>query len=401
MSCDCNSSYNGDTYGHACRQDIPYPNISHESVPSLIDNLVNALYGTSPAITKTVVNGRIVWNIPCDPVTSPAEISWLPREEGEGLLCYAIRAFNSTFPPEVTLNGVQTLTNKTLTAPVINNPTGIVASNIGAGTFVAGVTLPSTQIAGVIPNANTTATALNSASTIVLRDSSGNFAAGTISATQFTGNVVGNVTGSVTGNVIGNLTGTVTGNASSATNLSAGATGSIPYQTAAGATGYLAAGATGRLLTQNAGSPAWTIDHIGTNTNDSAAAGYVGEYILSQNTAGTSLTQNVVTNITSITLSAGDWDVSGNVNLTYTTTNSTTFTLQGGITTTSATLGALDTYSQFVVHAGNAATQTQIFASPEVRLSLSTSTIVYLIGFANGGLSSITGRGTIRARRVR
>jgi hypothetical protein len=337
----------------------------------------------------------------------------LPREEGEGLLCYAIRAFNSTFPPEVTLNGVQTLTNKTLTAPIINNPTGIVASNIGAGTFVAGVTLPSTQIAGVIPNANTTATALNSASTIVLRDGSGNFAAGNISATQFTGNVTGNVTGTVTGNVtgnvignltgnvIGNLTGAVTGNASSATNLAAGATGSIPYQSAAGATTFLAAGATGRMLTQNAGSPTWSIDHIGTATNDSAAAGYVGEYILSQNTAGTSLTQNVVTNITSITLSAGDWDVSSNVNLTYTTTNSTTFTLQGGITTTSATLGALDTYSQFVVHAGNAATQTQIFASPEVRLSLSTSTIVYLIGFANGGLSSITGRGTIRARRVR
>ena len=397
MSCDCNSSYNGDTYGHACRQDIPYPNISHESVPSLIDNLVNALYGTSPAITKTVVNGRIVWNIPCDPVTSPAEISWLPREEGEGLLCYAIRAFNFTFPPEVTLDGVQTLTNKTLTAPVINNPTGIVASNIGAGTFVAGVTLPSTQIAGVIPNANTTATALNSASTIVLRDGSGNFAAGNISATQFTGNVIG----TVTGNVIGNLTGTVTGNASSATNLAAGATGSLPYQSAAGATTFLAAGATGRMLTQNAGSPTWSIDHIGTATNDSAAAGYVGEHILSQNTTGTSLTQNVVTNITSITLSAGDWDVSGSVNLTCTTTNNTTFTLQGGITTTSATLGALDTYSQIMVHAGVSASQTQIFASPQIRLSLATSTTVYLIGFGNGGLSAITGRGTIRARRVR
>jgi hypothetical protein len=186
-----------------------------------------------------------------------------------------------------------------------------------------------------------------------------------------------------------------------ATNIAAGATGSIPYQSASGTTAFLAAGATGRILTQNAGSPQWSIDHIGTASNDSAATGYVGEYVFSQNTAGTSMTQNVVTNITSITLSAGDWDVSSNVNLTYTTTNSTTFTLQGGITTTSATLGALDTYSQFVVHAGNAAAQTQIFASPEVRLSLSTSTIVYLIGFANGGLSSITGRGTIRARRAR
>ena len=49
------------------------------------------------------------------------------------------------------------------------------------------------------------AAATNTSSTIVARDSSGNFAAGTITAT-FVGNVTGNVTG--------NLTGTVTGNAS-------------------------------------------------------------------------------------------------------------------------------------------------------------------------------------------
>ena len=42
---------------------------------------------------------------------------------------------NYTFSPAgfVTLTGVQTLTNKTLTAPVINSPTGIVKSNVGLG----------------------------------------------------------------------------------------------------------------------------------------------------------------------------------------------------------------------------------------------------------------------------
>jgi hypothetical protein len=107
-------------YVGACRKDIPYPSVSHESVPSLIDNLVSALYGS---ITKTVVNRRVVWNIPCDP-NNTANINNIPRNAGEGLLCYIIRALNLTGASGfVTANGVQTLTNKTLTAPVINGGT--------------------------------------------------------------------------------------------------------------------------------------------------------------------------------------------------------------------------------------------------------------------------------------
>jgi hypothetical protein len=46
----------------------------------------------------------------------------------------------------------------------------------------------------------------NTVSTIVARDSSGNFSAGTITATTFVGNVTGNVTGNLTGTVTGNAT---------------------------------------------------------------------------------------------------------------------------------------------------------------------------------------------------
>lgn len=49
-----------------------------------------------------------------------------------------------------------------------------------------------------------TATSANTANTVVKRDASGNFAAGTITAT-ITGNVTGNVTGDVTGNVTGQV----------------------------------------------------------------------------------------------------------------------------------------------------------------------------------------------------
>lgn len=89
MSC-CD---NNNLYSQSCCPDTPYPNVQHESVPSLIDNLVNALYGE---ITKTVSGGRVVWNIPCDPTQSPAEVPTIPREEGEGLLCYLMRIFQNT-----------------------------------------------------------------------------------------------------------------------------------------------------------------------------------------------------------------------------------------------------------------------------------------------------------------
>ena len=406
-----------------CRKDIPYPSVSSESVPSLINNLVSALYGTN--VTKSVVNRQVVWNIPCDP-NNTAEISWLPRNPGEGLLCYLIRAFNNNLVAPVTVNGVQTLTNKTLTAPVINNPsvfnlvaTGTVTLPNGSitpqflsagapswnisgmltttGLTVTGdVVLPVNSISagviadGAIMNAdiNNSAgiannklagspTAANTANTIVLRDASGNFVANTITS---------------------NLSGIAT----HATNLQ-GASGSMPYQSALNTTAMLANSATtGVILTATSGgAPAWATDHRGTSTNNNAAAGFVGEYVVSQVTTNVAVTQNVVTNITSISLTAGDWDVSGSVMLSYTTTNSTNFTLQGGINTTSATLGAQDTYAQIMVHAGNTGSLTQSFATPVVRLSLAATTTVFLVGFANGGLSSINGKGTIRARRMR
>ena len=85
MSCGCNNN------SSEC-PDVPYPQISRESVPSLIENLVYALYGT---INKSVVNGRVVWDIPCDP-NNTTEVDNIPREEGEGLLCYLLKVFSNT-----------------------------------------------------------------------------------------------------------------------------------------------------------------------------------------------------------------------------------------------------------------------------------------------------------------
>lgn len=162
MSTGSTSAYVG-----ACRKDIPYPSVSHESVPSLIDNLVSALYGT---ITKTVVNRRVVWNIPCDP-NNTATINGIPRNAGEGLLCYIVRSLNLTTPSGfVTVDGTQTLTNKTLTAPVINGGTMNTSNDITARRMIAhgnaGITTNNAfglgTLASVTTGARNTATGVSS-----------------------------------------------------------------------------------------------------------------------------------------------------------------------------------------------------------------------------------------------
>jgi hypothetical protein len=87
----------------------------------------------------------------------------------------------------------------------------------------------------------------NTASTVVNRDASGNFSAGTITAA-----LTGNATTSTT-----------------ATNLSGGSAGTIAYQTGAGATSMLAAGTSGYVLGSNgAAAPSWV---NATNANTASA----------------------------------------------------------------------------------------------------------------------------------
>jgi len=98
MSCGCNSSsiYDTSAFGCVCAPELPYPQVSAESVPSLINNLTQALYGTygsAYGIQKSVVNGFIKWTIPCDP-NNTTSINGVPRQTGEGLLCYIIRVLN-------------------------------------------------------------------------------------------------------------------------------------------------------------------------------------------------------------------------------------------------------------------------------------------------------------------
>ena len=94
MSCGCSG---GDSYNDYCNSDTPYPQVSPESIPSLISNLIHALYGE---IQKDASSGVVRWVVPCDP-SNTAELPNIPRNEAEGLLCYLLRVASAVYTPAV------------------------------------------------------------------------------------------------------------------------------------------------------------------------------------------------------------------------------------------------------------------------------------------------------------
>jgi hypothetical protein len=150
-----------------------------------------------------------------------------------------------------------------------------------------------------------------------------------------------------------------------------------------------------------------SVDHLATTTtNDNAAAGEVGETIGSFITSASAVTYTTAQtkNLTSISLTAGDWDVRGSLGFNFTTfPASTFFNFIGNIGTTTGVVS--DTGGQVAVGLASPASTISGIAccalSPR-RISLASTTTVYLVGkaaaFASG---SCTGFGFIEARRIR
>jgi hypothetical protein len=172
----------------------------------------------------------------------------------------------------------------------------------------------------------------NTVNTVVHRDSSGNFSAGTITAT-LVGNVTGNLTGNVTGTVTGNATnvdGTVAINnggtgattaANARTNLELG-TMATQASNSVSITGGSIAGITD-LAIADGGTGASTVAQARTNlglvlgsdvqpfsNNLTALAAITTHGLFVKNTAGTAITRSIAGS-TSITVTNGD-GVSGN-----------------------------------------------------------------------------------------
>lgn len=147
-------------------------------------------------------------------------------------------------------------------------------------------------------------------------------------------------------------------------------------------------------------TPSQTNGIVGTTTNNNANAGSVGE--IQEVKAGvTTITSSTNTNIASISLTAGDWDVSGSV-FYGPGSGDTLSVIITALNSVSATLPSYATFpyqqdSGLTVVAGGAATG----VVPTQRISLASTTTIYLIGFAQHSGGTCNTQGIIHARRVR
>ncbi len=145
----------------------------------------------------------------------------------------------------------------------------------------------------------------------------------------------------------------------------------------------------------------------GTATNDNATTGNIGQYISSNVLVGSALSLSTGTplNVTSVSLTAGDWDCQGVVSFSTGTTTTLTVNI-GAINTTSATLPTIGgTGYASVVHSGGAngsgATSGDSLNIAPTRLSLSGTTTTYLVAQSAFGTSTNAAYGFIGCRRAR
>lgn len=133
----------------------------------------------------------------------------------------------------------------------------------------------------------------------------------------------------------------------------------------------------------------------GVTDGSDAVAGEIGEVIF--NTAsGVSITSATATNLTSISLSAGDWEVEA---VARADTSTAPITLMWASTNTaSATMAGFPYSTQLNIPSSQS---NQQVPTPRRRLTLTASVVVYLVAQVTFASGTVTGQGFIKARRIR
>jgi hypothetical protein len=191
---------------------------------------------------------------------------------------------------DMTLAGTQTVTG-----PKTFGAAGNVGNLIIAGNTSGATILNANPVAGagtvVLPTTGTLATI---AGTETLLNK-------TLTSPILTSPDLGTPTALVGTNITGTAAGLTAGSATTATNIAGGLGGSVPYQTAAGATAMLANGTAGQVLQSNGTTlaPTWVNPSAGdmtlagtqtvTGPKTFGAAGNVGNLIIAGNTSGTTI----------------------------------------------------------------------------------------------------------------
>lgn len=138
----------------------------------------------------------------------------------------------------------------------------------------------------------------------------------------------------------------------------------------------------------------------GVTDGSAPAPNTVGEYFETAFpfVSAVSLTTQQTKNVFTIELPAGDWDVEGNVNISYTSATSTD--RSAGLTSTSATIPSDGTGVNSAVQF-TTTTIVDGITIPRKRFSLTQTTTIYMVVRTTFTAGSAAAYGAITARRVR
>ena len=421
-----------------------YPSASGTSGKFIISDGTNNVYSTSTIPTsagstagKIIVSDgtNYVLSTPTFPNASATSRKIIVSDGTNWIASTETYATPGTSGNVMTSNGTNWVSSPATGSGTVN--TGLInqlAYYAAAGTTVSGLTIVNSAVltttSGGVPTwvayTGTNAPVLGTAPTITsplinaINDQTNNLPvmsfSGVASAVNYI-NAVSGATGTFTGfqfsgsdsNVNASYTTKGTGSHSFYNGLSVStqplfvisgsATNTVNYftSTASVTTAALTFGATGTDTNISANFNSKGTGRIaiqGISTNTAAAAGYVGEFVSSviANASAVSFSNSVVKDLTSISLGAGDWDVTGNI--TFTPTGTTLANVACWISTTSASQPDKSLYNGIIF--GTATTVVSVVA-PSVRLLLSGTTTVYLSGVV--GATTPSGCGGIYARR--
>lgn len=237
-------------------------------------------------------------------------------------------------------------------------------------------------------------------------DTTGGTFSGAVAATSLTVSGASTLAGAFTVNANAAFNGTL-GVAGTSTLATLGVTGAATVGGTLGVTGALTVGSTlgvtGAVTLGGSVTPSQTAGIVGTTTNNNVAAGAVGEFISSTVLVGGAvpLSTGVAANVASISLTAGDWDVRGNI-VTVNPGTTVTSLAAGAISPTSATLPTLPNGGAYAqVGPGSTAGTVQSLPTGTMRVSIAAPATYYLVTSANFSVSTLSAYGFIGARRVR
>ncbi len=292
--------------------------VTNELISSVVTNTeLSYLSGTTSAV-QTQLNSKVAkaGDTMTGALQLPAGTTALPSLMFTGSTTTGLSA--STNNLSFSTNGAERLKISsagsvsidgfTTTGIVHNDSFGNLSTSLIVNTDIsntAGITdskLATISTAGKVANSATTATNSNTASTIVARDGSGNFSAGTVSA-----NLIGNVTGSASLNVLkvgDTMTGSLTMPAGTAASPSIKFSGSTNTGISAAVANTLSFDANG-IEIMNVGSSGVTIDAFTTaGVVHNSSAGLLSSSLIVDTdiTAGT-ITNDKLANISSSNVS--------------------------------------------------------------------------------------------------